>query len=212
MRPRFPKTWGLATMAVNVLIIPEDFRKDQYVLKPFIETMFAAIDTKACVQVCCDPLLAGVGEALKWDRIEEILRRYKGMTRVFLLVVDRDCEPNRRAKLDGLETKAAEYLTESRATFLAVEAHQEIEVWVLAGLKPRPKGMVWKNVRSECHPKERYYDAVVRARGLTDAPYQGRRTLTREAVANYSRIRQLCPEDVGSLETRLRAVLEPPCL
>lgn len=29
---------------MNVLVIPEDFRKDQYILKPIIEAMFAEID------------------------------------------------------------------------------------------------------------------------------------------------------------------------
>ena len=28
---------------MNVLIIPEDFRKDQYILKPILEAMLAAV-------------------------------------------------------------------------------------------------------------------------------------------------------------------------
>nr|MCU0671308.1 hypothetical protein [Myxococcota bacterium] len=84
-------------MAVNVLVIPEDFRRDQYVLKPLAEAMFARQGVKARVQVCRDPLLGGVGEAMKRERLAEILERYRGMTRVFLLIVDRDCDKNRRA-------------------------------------------------------------------------------------------------------------------
>ncbi len=52
---------------MNVLVIPEDFRKDQYVLKPIIQKMMQAIGLSARVEVCRDPLLGGVGEALKWE-------------------------------------------------------------------------------------------------------------------------------------------------
>jgi hypothetical protein len=196
-------------MATNVLVIPEDFRNDQYVLKPIIEKMFAALGVRARVQVCCDPLLGGVGEALKKDRIDEVIERYKGMTRVFLLIVDRDCDKNRRTKLDALEAHASQRLATDRAVFLAQEAHQECEVWVLAGLQNRPADWKWKDVRSECHPKEKYFDAIASARGVASGPGEGRIALTSEAAANYPRIRKLCPDDVGALETRIRNALAP---
>lgn len=61
---------------MNVLVIPEDFRKDQYVLKPIIKAMMAQLGKpRAKVRVCSDPLLGGVTEALKWDRIKQILQR-----------------------------------------------------------------------------------------------------------------------------------------
>jgi hypothetical protein len=193
-------------MATNVLVIPEDFRKDQYVLEPIVEAMFAALEVKAKVRVCTDPLLGGVGEATKWERIQEILERYKGMTRLFLLIVDQDCDKNRRAKLDGLEARANALLG-AASTLLAVAAQHEVEVWVLAGLAEPPKGTSWREVREECHPKERFYDALAKSRGLLKAPFEGRQVLAREAATNYPRIRQLCPEDVGALEARVRAAL-----
>jgi len=49
---------------MNVLIIPEDFRKDQYILKPIIEKMLAHMGLRARVRVYTDPKLGGVGEAL----------------------------------------------------------------------------------------------------------------------------------------------------
>ncbi len=45
---------------------------------------------------------------------------------------------------------------------------------------------------------------MVIARSLQDTPGDGRKILAEEAVARYSRIRQLCPE-VGELETRVQA-------
>lgn len=194
-------------MATNVLVIPEDFRKDQYVLKPIVEKMFAALKVRARVQICRDPLLGGVGEALKRDRIDEIVARYRGMVRIFLLIVDRDCDANRRARLDGLEAHAATLLTRGQSAFLAVEALQEVEVWVLAGLKSLPKDWAWKSVRAHCDPKEAYYDKLTAQRGLSNAPYGGRIELANEAASNYGRIRQLCPEDVGALEERIRTAV-----
>jgi hypothetical protein len=76
-------------------------------------------------------LLGGVAEALKWDRIAEILDRYKdkGMTDLFLLCIDRDGDSNRYAKLDNIEREAASVLP-SRCGFFAEHAWQEVEVWL----------------------------------------------------------------------------------
>lgn len=46
---------------MNILIIPEDFRKDQYILGPVVQKMVEAIDKpRAKVRMCLDPLLGGV--------------------------------------------------------------------------------------------------------------------------------------------------------
>jgi len=195
-------------MSVNVLVIPEDFRKDQYVLKPIVEKLFESMGVSARVIVCKDPLLGGVGEALKWERLEEILVRYRGMIKVFLLLLDRDCDQNRVNKLAGLEEKARKFLATPTKVLLAQDAWQEVEVWVLAGLLELPKRWTWKDIRAECDPKEKYFDKVVADRGLQDAPYQGRGRLANEAARNYARIRALCDEDVGRLEQRIREALE----
>jgi hypothetical protein len=194
-------------VSVNVLVIPEDFRKDQYVLKPIIEKMMASLGVRARVVVCPEPLLQGVGEALKWERLAKIIEMYRGMTRLFLLLVDRDCDDNRAARLRGIEQRAEEELAGSDRVFLAAHAWQEAEVWVLAGMQDLPGDWSWKQVRAECHPKERYYDDYVRRRRVFDSPYQGRSLLAREAAANYQRIRKLCPEDIADLEARIRQTL-----
>lgn len=59
---------------MKVLVIPEDFRNDQYVLKPLFERLLrSAGKPRARVVVCKDPLLGGIGEALKPERIREIV-------------------------------------------------------------------------------------------------------------------------------------------
>ncbi|MBL8945370.1 MAG: hypothetical protein JNK45_19555 [Myxococcales bacterium] len=194
-------------MSVNVLVIPEDFRKDQYVLKPLVERLMQDVVSKPRVRVCCDPLLGGVDQATRWDRIQEIVDRYRGMTKVFLLIVDRDGEPDRTKALAGLESRAAALLEGTAAVFLAENAWQEVEVWILAGMTDLPKDWKWADIRAERDPKESYFEPYVRLRGLQDILQSGRDVLAREAAARYKRVRQLCPEDLGRLEGRLRDAL-----
>lgn len=194
-------------MAVNVLIIPEDFRKDQYVLRPIIEAMMKAHGVKARVNVCTDPLLGGIGEALKWERLVQILDQYRGMVRLFLLLVDRDCDVNRRTRLDNLEARAKQHLAAPDKLLLAENAWQEVEVWALAGQRDLPPAWKWREVREHRDPKEHYYDKYAERRGLLRGPYEGRQTIASESARNYERILQLCPEDLGALHQRVALAL-----
>ena len=85
---------------VNILIIPEDFRKDQYLLKPLFSRLFSEMGkARIRLEVCQDPLLGGVSEALKSARLKEIVERYDGMTDLYILCVDRDGVVTRRQRL-----------------------------------------------------------------------------------------------------------------
>jgi len=191
---------------MNVLVIPEDFRKDQYIVRPLVQRMLAEVGKpNANVRVCFDPLLGGIGEALKWNNIKEILDLYP-MVHVFLLLVDRDGVPGRRQSLDSLETRAANVLDESRV-LLAENAWQEIEVWAIAGQRLL-RGWNWGHIRRDRDPKDNYFDPLATRRGLAQEPGGGRKTLGREAAANYARVRSRCKEDIGALEDRLGQWLE----
>jgi hypothetical protein len=191
---------------VNVLIIPEDFRKDQFILKPIIERMFAEIGKRrANIQMCFDPLLGGIDQATNWERIADILDMYP-MVDIFLLLVDRDGVATRRTVLNGLETKAHDVLNDDRV-LLAENAWQEIEVWALAG-QELPKKWSWIEIRKEIHPKEKYFDRLAEHRGLVDEPGDGRTTMGREAAANYRWVLSRYKEDVGALQKRLAAWVE----
>lgn len=186
---------------MNVLVIPEDFRKDQYMLKPIIEAMLNSLERRARVTVCQNPLLGGIDQALNWDRIASIIDQYKYRTDLFLLCVDRDDVPTRRQTLDNIERQAANILPNGRM-LLAENAWQEIEVWVLAG-HDMLAGWRWADIRIERDPKERYFLPFAEQRGLLDEPGQGRKTLAEEAAGQYTtRIRRLCPE-VADLENRI---------
>lgn len=185
---------------MNVLIIPEDFRLDQYILQPLFEAvMSAAGKPHAKVRVVTDPLLGGVTEAMKWSNIEAIIDRYRGMVQLFILVVDRDGDAGRRGALTTIERQA-----EPLCRFLAENAWQEVEVWALAG---QNLPWNWSDVRSEPNAKEVYFEPFVASRHLQDEPGHGRKTLGREAAGRYARVRQLCPEDVAAMERRIRDML-----
>lgn len=186
---------------MNVLIIPEDFRNDEYILKPIFRRLFGSIGKpRARVQVCHDPRLGGVGEAMKSERIAEIVNRYEAMTDVFILCVDRDGVEERRRKLDGLERRFGD-----ARVFLAENAWEELETWVLAGLK-LPKQWRWADVRAEISVKERYFDVLARRRGVGDAPGGGRKPLAEEAARQIGAIRQKCVDDFDTLARRLEEI------
>ncbi len=192
---------------MNVLIITEDFRLDQYIAKPVIAAMIqSAGKTNATILVCTDPLLGGYNEATKWERISEIIDLNRGMVDLFILVVDRDGDQNRRTTLDNLEKLAKSVLGDDQSLF-AEHAWQEIEVWALEGLK-LPKQWRWQDVRSERDANEHYFVPYTVGRRLTDEPGGGRRTLGVEAAKKYKKIRKLCPEDVANLEERIRNWIE----
>ena len=185
---------------MNVLVIPEDFRNDQYVLKPLFERLLQSVGKpRARIRVCRDPVLGGVGEALKSARIQEIVDRYEGMMDLFVLCVDRDGDQGRRARLDDIETAFG-----NGRTFHAVNAWEEIETWVLAGLE-LPKEWRWKDVRAEVHVKERYFAPLADKRGVADGPGGGRKALGAEAARNLPTIRRKCPEDFDALARRVDA-------
>ena len=183
---------------MNVLIIPEDFRKDQYILKPLFSRLFEAIGRpRVHVEICRAPLLTGVGEALKSERIAEIVSKHGGMTDIFILCIDRDGDTNRRRRLDRLETEFG-----TGRTFLAENAWEEIETWVLAGLS-LPGEWRWADVRAEVEVKERYFEPLAAQRGVANARGGGRKPLAEEAARRINAIRQKCPEDFNALAQRL---------
>ncbi|MDB9509975.1 hypothetical protein PN499_01980 [Kamptonema animale CS-326] len=191
---------------MNVLVIPEDFRKDQYMLEPIIKAMMKAIGkSRAKVRICRDPLLGGISEASKWENMEAIINQYR-MVDLFLLCVDRDGKEGRKKALENIENQASKILTD-RQLFLAENAWQEIEVWVLAG-QDLPKEYNWQKIREEINPKETYFVPFAQQRNLLDTPGEGRKPLAEEAAKRYGRIRQLCPEDIVNLENRINTWIE----
>lgn len=187
---------------MRVLVIPEDFRNDQYLLKPLFDRLFKTLGKpKARVKVCWDPLLGGVTEALKSNRIQEIVDQHDGMTDIFILCVDRDGVEGRQQSLDRIESEFGQ-----ERTFVAACAWEEIETWALAGVD-LPATWSWADVRAEIHVKETYFDILAKQRGVADEPGRGRKTLGKEAARNIVEIRRKCPEDFGALVQRIETII-----
>jgi len=191
---------------MKVMVIPEDFRKDQFILKPIITAMIKAVGkSKARVFVCRDPLLRGVQQAMNWDLIRDIFDRYPEMD-LFLLCVDRDGEATRRVALDHLEERARNYWSEA-VRFFAENAWQEVEAWLMAG-HPIPPECAWKDIRSERNLKETYFAAFIHSCGIKTLDDAQLKELGLQSARNYTRIRQRCPEDVAILENRIKQWLK----
>ena len=187
---------------MKILVIPEDFRKDQYILKPLFWRLFRSLGRKSVkVEVCQDPLLGGVVEALKSDRLAEIIEQYPKAD-MFILCVDRDGGGGRRQRLDAIEKQ----FRNSRP-FFAENAWEEIETWVLAGLD-LPNNWRWVDVRAEVQVKEAYFETLAAQRGLSDSPGGGRKVLGEQAARRIGAIRMKCPEDFDALARRLEAAVQ----
>ncbi len=124
------------------------------------------------------------------------------MVQMVILCVDRDGNRHRHLRLRELERQFGS----DRLLFLAENAWEEIETWALAGLT-LPDGWRWADVRAEVHVKERYFEPLMRLRGVSDDRDGGRKLLGEEASARIRTIRQKCPEDFDHLARRLEAAL-----
>ena len=185
-----------------IIVIPEDFRKDQYILKPLFEQLLHSIRRKNTrVEVCQEPRLGGIHNAMKRERIEEIVKRFDWRRDVvFVLCVDRDGDQARRQRLDQIE----EEFNRDQRHFLAENAWEEVETWVLAGLE-LPRHWRWRDIRAEVQVKEEYFNKLPDfADGHSD---RVRKSLGKKAAARICAIRQKCPEDFDALARRLEAIV-----
>jgi hypothetical protein len=186
---------------MNVLVIPEDFRKDQFILQPILQAMFTKLKRPAIVEVLRDPLIGGIDQAMNREVLGEIIEDNKWKVDLFLLCVDRDAEAGRRTALNNLEQLFNAGIGPGK--LVACEhAWQELEVWVLAG-HDLLEGWSWQKIRNERDPKEAYFNSLVRHRKLEDDPGGGRKTLGLEAAKKYRRIYSRCREDIQMLEKRI---------
>lgn len=183
-------------MSFNVLVIPEDFTKDEHILKPLVEHILQDCGRKPQVQVCRNPNFQGVQTALNMEALRDVIALYP-MVHLFVLFVDRDGQAGRKQRTDQIEkTLSAELRPGAR--FLAEVAWQEVEVFILAGLN-LPAGWRWNDIRADVNVKDTFFKQLVRQRGTAKYPHDGRKRLMAESISNWQRIKNRCPEDVVAL-------------
>jgi len=188
----------------QVLVIPEDGRKDKYILKPIITaamTQLGVINPK--IRVFEDPEIGGYSQATDIATLELVVARYSWID-LFLLVVDRDGSAGKDDRLRQIRAEIKDSLGREQR-FFGVAAWQEVEVWGLAGMEDfgPPPGESWSDVRREPHPKEVYFDPYVDGKGWAQLPGGGRKAVGEAAAKNYKRVRQRC-EEIQSLEKTIR--------
>ena len=174
---------------MKVLVIPEDPTHDQHILKPVVKRIFKDLNTPARIEVLQDPHLGSVSQALDKDIIASILDQWR-MFDLFLLMVDRDCESGRdtqlKARLDEAEARVK--------VMLGCLAVEEIEVWALA-LHRDELDARWSEVRKECHPKEAYFEPLVRRKSWQESLGKGRAEAMKALPGpNWKSLKSLCPE------------------
>ena len=179
---------------MRVVIVPEDHTNDRFILKPIFDRLFERIGFANTKIRVAQSKHKGVDAVLNSANLSEIIGRYS-MTDLFVLCVDRDRDTKRRVRLDQIET-------EFSPRVIAVNAWEEIETWVLAGLN-LPNHWIWSDVRAERDVKERYFEPFANMQDVSDGPGGGREALGSRASRHIDAIRQKCPEDFDALARRL---------
>lgn len=192
-------------MSYKVLVIPEDFTKDEHVLKPVVEKILEdAGKANATILVCRDPNFGGIGEAMKKEKLrKDVIQNYP-MVDLFILLVDRDGDAGREVKAANLETDLTAELAGREGRFVAELARQEVEVFVLAG-HDLPEGWTWQQIRADGDVKNTAFQDLVNTMDTGKMPHDGRKKLMAEGIKNWARIKSRCPEDIGSLIERLKS-------
>jgi hypothetical protein len=185
-------------MSFNVLVIPEDFTKDEHILKPLVDRIMQDCGRKAQVQVCRNPNFQGVQAALNIDALREVVALYP-MVNLFVLIVDRDGRAGRKQRIDQIENTLSSDLQPPARRFLAEVAWQEVEVFILAGLS-LPVDWRWSDIRADANVKDTFFKQLVALRQTSRYPHEGRKKA--ESISNWQRIKSRCPEDVVALITR----------
>lgn len=193
-------------MSYNVLVIPEDFTKDEHILKPLVKQVLAdAGRPNAIVEICRNPNFQGIPECLKVGRLrEEVVHRYP-MVNLFLLLVDADGNPGRRKSLDHIVAELQNDL-KAGSQFLAEMALQEVEIFPVAG-HDLSAGWKWQEIRADGSVKNTYFKALAEREKTEGLPHQDRKKLMGAAMKNWNRIRTRCPEETVQLTERIKKLL-----
>jgi hypothetical protein len=121
---------------------------------------------------------------------------------LFVLLIDRDGQAGRETAVARVEAELGAEVSKRGAQFIAELARQEVEVFILAG-HDLPDHWSWQSVRGDPDVKNTFFRELVRLKGTSRLPHDGRKKLMAEAIRNWTRIKNRCPEDVGSLLVKL---------
>jgi hypothetical protein len=174
---------------IKAAVISEDHTLDEYIVRPVVEQVFAGLGQRCRVTMVNNPRLRGVAQALDPDTLVRVLANYP-MADVFLTIVDRDCDPNREMGRLANQLQAA---ADAGRTMFGCLAVEEVEVWALA-LHRDELAAEWDQVRSDCHPKENYFEPLARRKKWHTGPGKGRKAAMKELRSKWDSLKHFCPE------------------
>jgi hypothetical protein len=185
---------------MKVFVIAEDWRLDQYILKPVLQRLFDEVRANVRIDFCREPFIGGVAQATNHETLTEVFGNYPHAD-LFLLILDRDCH---RGRQDALQRCLAHASTSGKV-MLGCLAIEEIEVWALA-LHRENLAEPWESVRRNCHPKETYFEPFADRNGWTSSAGQGRKAAMKNLSGHWRGLKQRCDE-LQRLQERIREKL-----
>jgi hypothetical protein len=193
-------------MSWNVLVVPEDPTHNGYLLRPLCKRLLReAGRPNANIVVLPEPKVRGISHAKQL--LEDRIPRDWGHFELILFICDADgSATSRKDAFQRLEQLAVQ--RKRPVKLICCAAEQELETWLLSGHPEKLKDFNWRwqEVRAEVSVKERYFQPFIEKYGDAATPSQGRERLMQEALANYTGIKQRCPE-LQELENRIRAYI-----
>lgn len=187
---------------IKAVVICEDHQLDEYIIRPVIEQIFAEHGRKVRVTFAPRTLIQGVAQALQKSKHRDVFDRY-GMANAFFLIVDRDCDPHRE---NGKFADRLAQAADSDKTMFGCLAIEELEVWALA-LHRRDANFDWDDVRSDCDPKEHYFEPFVQQQQWQTGPGKGRKSAMAILTSKWDGLKNSCPE-VAELSKCIREWLD----
>ena len=183
-------------MSFDVLIVPEDFTYNGYILGPLVKRMLSECGRPNAI------VIPPKGPQPKgYEHAKDLLRtRYFDLYRhmnLLLFLPDADGK-DRDAEFRSLEEEAGR----QGVRLLCCAAKEEVEIWLLAGHRqrlPQP----WQTIRSDTSVKENVFQPFLQEYGDPKAPGGGRDVLMGQTLNGYGALLQLCPE-LAELERRIR--------
>jgi hypothetical protein len=151
----------------------------------------------AKVQVLTNPKVQGFEHAKQ--KLPGIIERYRHFD-LILFAVDSDGK-DRTGVFASLESARES----PNPPLLCVAAVQEVETWLLAGHSEKLTRR-WAEVRNDVSVKENVFAPFLDQYGDARRYGAGRDLLMNQALANYGRILQLCPE-LQELQDRIADLL-----
>jgi hypothetical protein len=193
-------------MSTRLAVICEDPTYDQYLVRPVLRSLLARLSKpKAAIQVVDNPRARGDVQVM--GRACEFVERYSAIADAIIFVLDQDCEdgqggrPDKRVRLEN----AIADCKEGREKVVTLLAVQEVEVWALWGARGDIPD-TWGAVRSECHPKEVYFNPRLVDSDALRADGGRARLIGASLASGWASLASGCPE-LLRLEAELRAVI-----